>query len=406
MAARQHVNYECSHKLDQNSLYALISHDDEDEMHTTTTSVLRPKITPTSKQPDSSSALINAENLCAVCGDLASGRFYSVFACNGCKTFFRRVIIENRTYSCKRNGNCSIDKNMRCACRHCRFKKCLQVGMDSTDLSIERRRKRRVKDSLVSIQTLNLENIVDPLIRELVMKERTFTKILTSTNAPIYGSIKDGLKNPESCFQRFDQFEHNQMRSTDQYNFSYWRTKILSIVAEWIKTFKEFNEMSSGDNEAMYVHAGFSLLVFSEAFHTPERYTDRIVFPDGLSGFRNLSGNIWKERSSLMPTVVAVINNILVPIRRMKMTEIEYVVLFALIFFDPDCIALSDQALLIINKKRKELLSSLSTYLGQEIGDDCEAAQRLATLLLQITNIHKVAAFLSEARDPVYYRNI
>lgn len=76
-------------------------------------------------------------------------------------------------------------------------------------------------------------------------------------------------------------------------------------------------------------------MVLSEAFHTPERYTDRIVFPDGLSGFRNLTANILKERSGLIPTVVAVINNILVPLRRLRITEIEYVLLQAIIFFDP-----------------------------------------------------------------------
>lgn len=51
--------------------------------------------------------------------------------------------------------------------------------------------------------------------------------------------------------------------------------------------------------------------------------------------YRNLSANILKERSGLIPTVVGVINNILVPIRRMKMTKIEYLLLQALIFYDP-----------------------------------------------------------------------
>jgi hypothetical protein len=89
------------------------------------------------------------------------------------------------------------------------------------------------------------------------------------------------------------------------------------------------------DKEALIIHTSFSNLVLSEAFHTPANYLDRIVFPDGLSGFRNLTANILKERSGLIPTVVAVINNILVPIRKMNMTEIEYLILMAIIFFDP-----------------------------------------------------------------------
>jgi hypothetical protein len=83
------------------------------------------------------------------------------------------------------------------------------------------------------------------------------------------------------------------------------------------------------------VHTAFSHLVLSEAFHTPEKYTDRIVFPDGLSGFRSISASMLKERSGLLPTAVAVINHVLVPIRRMAMTRIEYVLTQMIILFDP-----------------------------------------------------------------------
>ncbi|CAK5075699.1 unnamed protein product [Meloidogyne enterolobii] len=322
------TTFECSHELDKNSLQALNHDDDEDQVHHVTNAFL-------TKQKQQKQELLKGKSIsepCAVCGDIASGIHFSVWTCNGCKTFFRRVVVENRTYSCNRSGNCPIDKDHRCSCRSCRFKKCLKVGMNSAELNIERRRKRKIAE--ISSPQFIVEKITDPLIKELMKRERQFTTLLTSTTTPIHPTIEDALKMPSS-FQQFDFHKQNQMKTEDQMNFSYWRSKILSTTIEWAKSFDEFSKLKYEDRAALIVHSCFSILVFSEAFHTSERYTDRIVFPGGLSGFRNLSANIIKEKSGLIPTVVAVINQILVPIRRMKMTEIEYVLLCAIIFFDP-----------------------------------------------------------------------
>ncbi|KAL3080054.1 hypothetical protein niasHT_034612 [Heterodera trifolii] len=377
--------FECSHDLDTNSLQALHHDDDEDQVHRAHSFFQKQK----GREEGAKSTNVKPDELCSVCGDLASGIHFSVLSCNGCKTFFRRVVIENRTYSCKRNGNCRIDKNCRCSCRACRFKKCISVGMDATELNIERRRKRRVVES-VEKPSMSIDQIDDPLVFT-----RQFLKLLTSTTAPIHPTITDALSKP-SCFRQFEQHEHNQMKFGDQMNFSYWRAKILSTSIEWAKSFGEVERMDDSDKEAMVVNSAFSILVFSEAFHTPERFTDRIMFPDGLSGFRNFSANIIKERSGLIPTVVAVINNILVPIRRMQMTEIEYVLLLAIVLFDSECLSLSKSAVSIINEKRTALLASLRRHLNRKLRDRMEAAVRMAELLLRISNVHKVAAFKRE----------
>ncbi|KAM3729153.1 Nuclear hormone receptor [Dirofilaria immitis] len=75
---------------------------------------------------------------CAVCGDLATGFHYQVASCNGCKTFFRRTLVSNRIYKCHKNGNCIFDKDMRCACRACRFDKCVAVGMNPKAIQCNR----------------------------------------------------------------------------------------------------------------------------------------------------------------------------------------------------------------------------------------------------------------------------
>uniref|UniRef100_A0A0R3Q768 Nuclear receptor domain-containing protein n=1 Tax=Brugia timori TaxID=42155 RepID=A0A0R3Q768_9BILA len=66
---------------------------------------------------------------CAVCGDKSTGTHYGVLSCNGCKGFFRRTILKNQKFTCRFNKACTINKNFRCACRYCRFQKCVRVGM-------------------------------------------------------------------------------------------------------------------------------------------------------------------------------------------------------------------------------------------------------------------------------------
>ncbi|XP_060793524.1 nuclear receptor subfamily 1, group D, member 4a [Neoarius graeffei] len=92
--------------------------------------------------------------LCKVCGDIASGFHYGVHACEGCKGFFRRSIQQNINYKmCMKNENCLIMRMNRNRCQHCRFKKCLAVGMSRDAVRfgrIPKREKQRLLDEMQS----------------------------------------------------------------------------------------------------------------------------------------------------------------------------------------------------------------------------------------------------------------
>uniref|UniRef100_A0A914LJJ6 Nuclear receptor domain-containing protein n=1 Tax=Meloidogyne incognita TaxID=6306 RepID=A0A914LJJ6_MELIC len=90
---------------------------------------------------------------CQVCGDKSTGTHYGTISCNGCKAFlisflilnliclkgfFRRTILRNQKFTCRFDKNCIIDKNFRCACRYCRFQKCLSAGMKREAIQFER----------------------------------------------------------------------------------------------------------------------------------------------------------------------------------------------------------------------------------------------------------------------------
>uniref|UniRef100_A0A8C4KG90 N2F1A protein n=1 Tax=Dromaius novaehollandiae TaxID=8790 RepID=A0A8C4KG90_DRONO len=57
------------------------------------------------------------------------GKHYGQFTCEGCKSFFKRSVRRNLSYTCRANRNCPIDQHHRNQCQYCRLKKCLKVGM-------------------------------------------------------------------------------------------------------------------------------------------------------------------------------------------------------------------------------------------------------------------------------------
>ncbi|KAH7678309.1 Protein NHR-1 d [Aphelenchoides avenae] len=87
--------------------------------------------------------------LCAICDDTASGTHYGVTSCTGCKTFFRRTIVDGHAEKlrCQYEGNCVVSKDVRNACRQCRFEKCLLAGMDMTALQGTRDRRSSTLNS-------------------------------------------------------------------------------------------------------------------------------------------------------------------------------------------------------------------------------------------------------------------
>uniref|UniRef100_A0A1I7ZCG0 Nuclear receptor domain-containing protein n=1 Tax=Steinernema glaseri TaxID=37863 RepID=A0A1I7ZCG0_9BILA len=67
--------------------------------------------------------------LCAVCGDEATGLHYKAITCEGCKGFFRRTVQKQMKYQCRDSKHCDINKNTRNVCQYCRYLKCIANGM-------------------------------------------------------------------------------------------------------------------------------------------------------------------------------------------------------------------------------------------------------------------------------------
>ncbi|XP_062842644.1 nuclear receptor subfamily 1, group D, member 4b [Trichomycterus rosablanca] len=121
-----------------------------------------PSVTPAKKPCGPFTKYAGMMLLCKVCGDVASGFHYGVHACEGCKGFFRRSIQQNISYKiCTKNQNCVIVRMNRNRCQHCRFKKCLSVGMSRDAVRfgrIPKREKQRLLDEMRSSAAAKMDS--------------------------------------------------------------------------------------------------------------------------------------------------------------------------------------------------------------------------------------------------------
>ncbi|CAJ0591729.1 unnamed protein product [Cylicocyclus nassatus] len=253
--------------------------------------------------------------LCVVCEDIATGNHYSVPSCNGCKTFFRRAVVNNRMFTCMGNGDCPVNKGVRCACRHCRLKKCLLVGMDKKSIQNDRDRigytKRTRKcdknsdgtnenndsrhasspDSfhdhedllgpscLDSNQHKHENNNVDPMLERLTTLENNLTLLLSRAEIEPYASLDDALAAPSRFHQPISVRITDPIASPkpgmDENKMPFWRSRIIALYIDWAKSFACFRNLPHADKVALITNHASSYMIMCEAFRTPEHVDDK-----------------------------------------------------------------------------------------------------------------------------------
>ena len=50
---------------------------------------------------------------CLVCGQLSHGQHFGIRACRACAAFFRRSVVDGKTYKCRQSCGCIIRKGAR-----------------------------------------------------------------------------------------------------------------------------------------------------------------------------------------------------------------------------------------------------------------------------------------------------
>ncbi|XP_074520800.1 nuclear receptor subfamily 4 group A member 2-like isoform X2 [Halichoeres trimaculatus] len=208
---------------------------------------------------------LNAEGLCAVCGDNAACQHYGVRTCEGCKGFFKRTVQKNAKYVCLAAKSCPVDKRRRNRCQYCRFQKCLAVGMVKEVVrtaSLKGRRGRLPsKPKALPDSSAPVSSLLSTLIRAHV-----------ESNPP--PSLLDYFKFKESPGSPLaDDAQHVRQ-------FYDLLTRSMEVIRGWTQKIPGFTSLPKHDQDLLFYSAFLELFVLRLSYRSkPEE--GKLIFCDG-----------------------------------------------------------------------------------------------------------------------------
>ncbi|KAM3721872.1 Nuclear hormone receptor [Dirofilaria immitis] len=342
---------------------------------------------------------------CAVCGDKSTGTHYG--------GFFRRTILKNQKFICRFNKACTIDKNFRCACRYCRFQKCIRVGMKREAIQFERDAigpiKRR-NEPLLSRSAENIENgndrpeipycnnrlvndtLKSDVIEMLMQMEARTNQEMTHYQNPVIGSSTtiSNCTNESCCVSSAFSQSHKSCSIDDLNELS--RTTLVLMI-DWAKGLEPFPDLIMDDKVILLKNYAPQHLILVPAFRSPDTARvcpfnnadlnrDESIEFDGLSAFKT---------SNIMPRMM---DEIVWPMRHLQMREEEFVCLKALAFLHPEAKGLSPSAQTTLREARNRILKALYCYILAHTPE--EAPTRYGNILLLAPALKALAQVLIE----------
>uniref|UniRef100_A0A1I7UAU4 Nuclear receptor domain-containing protein n=1 Tax=Caenorhabditis tropicalis TaxID=1561998 RepID=A0A1I7UAU4_9PELO len=328
--------------------------------------------------------------------------------------------MKKQIFVCQHEKNCPVDKSIRCACRFCRFEKCLKVGMDRSALQASRDRigytKRTRKPKLKSVSfsssgsmspssyqadspgysqkafetywsyVASREKASNELRLTEYLPKRSLKEALCSKsllNDPIFLS-KHATVSPRHTF--------TELRFITQSDYHYWHERDWFVLTEYAKTFKVYESLSYSDKASLVRHSAITLPALNQVYNSPDYGPDTVVFPDGTYYDRTHEPT---RPAGLNRKKYQVLDLVLKPFREIEINFNEFAAFKAITFLNPDA-DVSLTAKLAINEERIAVTKQLFAFMVRNDGID-KAIKRFSRLILIGTSMSKMACESKEA---------
>uniref|UniRef100_A0A0K0E2U8 Nuclear receptor domain-containing protein n=1 Tax=Strongyloides stercoralis TaxID=6248 RepID=A0A0K0E2U8_STRER len=362
-----------------------------------------------------------APTKCVICNGPTSFYHYGISSCNGCKQFFRRIVVTGKVYKCKSlPGKCNLSDNKRC--KYCRFVKCIEMGMEPLFIKNETKlvgpkvNNMKISNMLNYCEQLKLQkfNVYKNLpifknetllrtIKQLCALENKFKTIRESSYDPgvllcadinfllqkksILSGV-DNFKKPSNWPIETKTFKHHIFTCTQEeyqeerknYKFQHklWKAYDMSLILDYIKTIPFFNKLNKEEQKELYMSTGIAVNVLVNCYYAVENKQPYISYPDGFCPIR-----LFEKPH---PLEIDVNVNSLKPFFRLELKQEEFCLLKILLFLSGSFTSFTENSLEIIRLEKEYYSTILLNYLQLKYGE-VKGATRFTEITMLVQSI-------------------
>ncbi|KAF8373161.1 nhr-5 [Pristionchus pacificus] len=354
-----------------------------------------------------------SSNFCLICGDGPASLHYGALSCVGCKGFFRRALKKADQIECFGAGDC-MTKGDRKACRSCRLKKCLEVGMKPSavrpdrPVAVKKNKKEKERNNLSN--PMQKESRDEEWSKKLSVEMKTMLMTLQNLETKIakgdsshdatllyplrVSTLKELILHPEKLQGNRSQIRYEPYRMAKNNELSSIAYRRLIAAIDWVQLLSDLVDGGfSLEDKMSLVKSSFApLMVFCFAARTAQNTDDENVLC--LCNFAYVPrdiGKAYEDTYHLGNGIVGrTLDELVSPYRSYGILEEEIVCVSALIVLNPLARDLSDEGREKVYSLRHRV-SDVLFAIEREAREKKKASVSFSNLLLSLIPVTHLA---------------
>ncbi|CAB3396609.1 unnamed protein product [Caenorhabditis bovis] len=355
------------------------------------------------------------KSICSICWEKSDGQHFGTEACRACAAFFRRSVSLEKKYVCQGVGLCEMKANIRCACRACRFKKCLEAGMNPICVQTKRDilgKRGKQFDHNIKSQVNNVLVNMDSTTHKASNKhaEKMFDVI------PLLERLRKNyskMDNMRLIVHREDDVNIHGQRMPRSINYKEAREMLnreISLVCDWVCwCFDDFCSLDNAQKKCLLQNFFISFTLLESAYlcHINGR-SDVVILPSGdyidIDHAEQFYAGIQMEQSSmsanevvkiLKPSLELYRHCLVRPIMHERIDVYEFFALCSLVLWDFGVEGQSEECNVVSRNIREKIIKEISSYYTI-INEHSDPTLRMAQIMCILPSLQRVARKFNE----------